>query len=164
MKFAVLLTLTAISWSASAVTVCTTEVDVTRSTSDAPVYLTAEEWQTAYDHFMPLEPTAPGAIDMWSAWTVYRSNLAQSRKFKKGRDKKQHCYMGCLMASQINYGTADYMAWYKEYLDITDCDAASYFDEKDLTATVKGAKYGAAGGLPTAPQCFQWCDQNIGRK
>jgi hypothetical protein len=145
-----------------AYTVCSNELNSAKATKKVPVYLSVEEWQTAYDGLLKLEPQQPSYYDQWSGYTVYRDYREQSFKFRGNRDKKQHCFMGCLVANQINYGTAAYMAWYKEYLDITDCNRLTHFDLLDIAATMKGAAHGVITPVNSnADVCFDWCANNM---
>ena len=50
--------------------------------------------------------------------------------------------------------TADYAAWYKEWKDLTDCDANTHFEGADYTAAMDGAL-----GVTDCRNCTTHCRQ-----
>lgn len=102
---------------------------------------TEDEWNTALMNWDTQEPTDPGIIALYGAWTVYKTALSEIKGNKKfNGDKRKHCYVGCRIAQDVDEVTATYVAWYKEKKDLTDCVEGSYFELRDHEATLLGIK------------------------
>lgn len=85
------------------------------------------------------------------AYKVYKSELKNTKLL--ANDKVVHCVMGCKIMQQTDYKTANFLAWYKEYNDLTDCQKNSNFEFLDYEATVYGADTAAR-----ALDCHKTCD------
>ena len=96
---------------------------------------------------------------LMKAYNVYtkEKKIADSLK----NDKKAHCYMGCRIAQEVNFKTAEYVGWMKEDQDIRDCKASTHFDEADFVATVKGAEL--AQSALDGKACFSSCQKSVRR-
>lgn len=114
----------------------------------------ADYQATVYDWLMR-EPAMPGPLSLWRAYGIYKRE--QQKALGLGNDKTAHCYLGCRIAQDVNYVTADYVGWYKEDQDIRDCKRGSQFDEYDYIATIKGAEIGEQQSDPMT--CQRACKQ-----
>ncbi len=114
--------------------------------------------------WMNKQPEMPNIISLLKA-----KNLIDAEKkyaLKLGNDKRAHCYLGCRIGESINFKTAGFVAWQKEYNDATDCNSDTYFEIADYNATVDGAKKGAAKPESSKAQkfCTDYCTQSFFRK
>lgn len=121
--------------------------------------MSESQWQRAHQEWVDEEPKNPGYLNLLLAYGVYS---AEKRRLGKLRgDKRKHCYMGCRIARRISLNTAIYVAWYKEYEDLTDCNPKTFFEWRDYEFTVDGAEAGASMG--NTGNCMKYC-QNQPRK
>jgi hypothetical protein len=90
-------------------------------------------------HFwMSQKPGLPGWQDL------DKINNNRSRYYQMGSqfsqvDKIRHCYVGCVVAREVNYASAVFVGWYKELQDSSDCSSSTRFELQDQDATVAGA-------------------------
>jgi len=99
---------------------------------------------------------APAPWNMLTAYTIFKHERAFAlSRFKS--DKQVHCYMGCRIAQDANFHTAQWAGWKKEDKDINDCNGNTHFEIMDYQVTVVGAHYGAASNRQEA--CVASCDQ-----
>jgi hypothetical protein len=122
-------------------------------------------WQ---DEGFPTEADYRRELERWSAkgmgspplsqqlraWEIYRREGKMALDHYRN-DKKAHCYMGCRIAQEADYRTAEWAGWKKEYRDLSDCDARSRFEVADYDATLTGAMYGL--GTDSARECLEFC-------
>lgn len=88
------------------------------------------EWQSVQPQ-MPSLPFLFQAKKLIDAERNYSLTL--------GNDKRAHCYLGCRIGETVNFDTAHFIAWQKEYNDATDCNPKTHFEIADYEATIKGA-------------------------
>lgn len=99
---------------------------------------------------------APAPWHMLTAYNVFKHERAFAlTRFKS--DKQVHCYMGCRIAQDANFQTAQWAGWKKEDKDINDCSGNTHFEIMDYQVTVVGAHYGAASSHQDS--CVASCDQ-----
>jgi len=103
-------------------------------------YSTAQAYNAVVKNWQSRQPDHPGMISLGKAFAVYRSEKATLNKMRN--DKQAHCYAGCRISQEVNYRTAEYVAWLKEDRDVKDCKKTSHFDNLDFIATVDGAQLG----------------------
>ncbi len=72
-------------------------------------------------------------------------------------DKKMHCYLGCRIAQETDFATAQFAAWEKERRDLDDCRSDSHFETLDYDFTLWGAYWGVSATSPS--ECESACDQ-----
>lgn len=96
-------------------------------------------------------PSEPGLLDLAKAYSLFQGEKQNADKLL--RDKIKHCYFGCRIAHETDYTTADYVAWLKEYKDLTDCESNTRFEPRDYTATLDGAKHPGAN----FDECSKYC-------
>lgn len=89
------------------------------------------------------------------AYSVYKNEKTQAERMSS--DKRAHCYIGCRIAQETNYETADYVGWLKEKRDLSDCNPKTHFDEEDYKATIRGASFGNT--QRDSLGCLQACTQ-----
>jgi hypothetical protein len=114
-----------------------------------------EEWTLANESWQQLMPQEIGYFKLYKAWRIYRSESKTLNKLKK--DKLKHCYLGCRISQEISYEASAYLAWYKEYKDLNDCDKTTFFEVLDAEATLKGAEFGEQTKVPE--DCFNLCTE-----
>lgn len=104
-----------------------------------------------------IKPDMPALTSLWKAKNVIDTERRYSLKL--GNDKTAHCYLGCRISDETNTGTAQYVAWQKEYQDATDCNQKSLFEIADYEATLKGARRNTekAAILSTKKLCARYC-------
>jgi hypothetical protein len=109
-----------------------------------------KQWKTS-------QPELPDISDLYKAKKLIDAERKYSLKL--GGDKRAHCYLGCRISHEVNFETARYAAWQKEYNDATDCDPKSLFEIADYEATLKGASYAAdiARKKISKKQCVLFC-------
>jgi hypothetical protein len=141
---------------------CENEINVTikKTKQGKNTVLSEEEWHTEYQSLAAQEPYAPSKLVLGYAYWIYTSEEEWAAKYKNSQDKKKHCFMGCRLAKSVSLSTATYLAWYKEYQDLTDCDAKTFFDLEDQVATIFGAEYGVSGAVADSEDCFNYCNAN----
>lgn len=85
-----------------------------------------------------MKPKTPGLTFLLKAKKIV--DAEQAYALTLGNDKTAHCYLGCRIGEDVNFETAHFFAWKKEYSDATDCDANTHFDVADYEATIIGAQ------------------------
>ncbi len=99
---------------------------------------------------------APAPWHMLTAYNVFKDERAYAlTRFKS--DKQVHCYMGCRIAQDANFHTAQWAGWKKEDKDLNDCSSGSHFEIMDYQVTVLGAHYGL--DAKTQEACVASCDR-----
>lgn len=119
------------------------------------VFASQAEYNSAVLEWKYREPQSPGLVALARAYAVYSKERAVAEKMT--RDKRAHCYMGCRISQDLDYRTAEYVAWYKEEKDIKDCKKGTHFEHADFDATVEGAQMGQS--QVDAAGCMQACTQ-----
>lgn len=105
-----------------------------------------------------VRPDMPGFTDLLKAKKII--DAEKSYSLKLGNDKRAHCYLGCRISEDVNFETADFVAWQKEYNDATDCNQNTHFEIADYDATIKGARRGSSKKLVkirTKKLCTDYC-------
>ena len=107
--------------------------------------------------WMSAQPALPDFSFLISAKKII--DAERSYSLKLGNDKRAHCYLGCRIAGEVNFETAQFAAWQKEYNDATDCNTKSHFEIADYEATIKGAKRGSEKPQlrKTKKTCTDYC-------
>jgi hypothetical protein len=145
--------LTAMPWMASAANSCwQNEINpyTNRTFADASAYdEVVESWNAQ-------EPELPWITQLYKGWRVAKVASVEAKVFKS--DKQMHCYVGCRIAQEAGYVTAEYAGWRKEYQDITDCSSNTRFEFEDQAATVLGAEIG--DGTQGKNLCINSCPAN----
>ena len=136
-----------------------------------PAYLTesyrgvkfesAEEWAEKVEEWERRRPESPGLSQWFRGFRVgLRTSLELNRDGGILNDKWKHCVVGFEVAQAASQGTAEYVAWRKEYQDLTDGRPGTSFEEEDYDATVDGALL-LAQGETTASCDERWGDRNV---
>lgn len=111
--------------------------------------------------WVSIQPEIPNFTDLLSAKRIIDAERSYALKFKN--DKRAHCYLGCRISADVNFETARYAAWQKEYSDATDCNPKTHFEVADYDATIKGAqrevKSPERAGLRKS--CTDYCKKNL---
>ena len=100
----------------------------------------------------------PGPLDAYAAYRIGKDE----RDFALDRlknDKKAHCYMGCRIAQDVNFQTAQWAGWKKEDKDLRDCNPATHFEVMDYQVTVIGAHLGLSAS--SVDDCLRRCDRDF---
>lgn len=121
------------------------------------IYTSHDDWALDLETWNEKEPAHPGMLRLWRAYSVYKEQEPIARKLKN--DKRQHCYMGCMISQTTNQETVLYVAWLKESRDLQDCSKATHFEEADFIATLFGAQVGATA--KTAQECVDSCQNPL---
>lgn len=119
------------------------------------VFSSQSEYDDAVREWQDRHPGGASPISLWRAYNIYKKE--QQKALRLGNDKRAHCYVGCRIAQEIDLHTADYVGWYKEERDLSDCNIKSHFDEVDYVATLKGAEVGEQ--QRDAATCERACKQ-----
>ncbi len=106
-----------------------------------------EEW-------MKIQPELPSFAHLIKAKKIIDAESKYALKL--GNDKTAHCYLGCRISESVNFETAKFTAWQKEYNDATDCNSKTKFEVADYGATIKGAE---RSFTKTANKCATYCKQ-----
>lgn len=118
------------------------------------VYSSQAEWQKHVDYWNAHQAALPNPLNLITAYNIYKSEYARVNKFKN--DKLKHCYVGCKIAQATTLRTTEYVGWYKELKDITDCDISTHFEIRDFQATVHGGQIGAtSSGANCQVECVK---------
>lgn len=104
------------------------------------VFSSRDEYADAIRAWKARAPDTPHPIALWRAYNIYKKE--HHKALSLGNDKRAHCYIGCRISQDIDFPTADYVGWYKEERDLSDCNRRTHFDEIDYIATIKGAEIG----------------------
>ena len=100
----------------------------------------------------------PAPWNIVAAYQIYKTEQADVRKSFRN-DKQMHCYMGCRIAQDVNFVTAQWAAWKKEERDLNDCNSETHFETLDYQVTVIGAHYAVTA--KTKEDCRDPCIQNF---
>ncbi len=103
--------------------------------------------------WMSIQPPMPSFFDLYKAKKII--DAEQKTALKLGNDKRAHCYLGCRISDDIDYQTADYVGWQKEFNDATDCNPNTRFDKADYVATLVGAKKSKQKNIKSS--CATYC-------
>lgn len=119
------------------------------------VFSSQEEYDATRIDWQYRSPGRANPIYLWRAYNLYKKE--QQKALALGNDKRAHCYIGCRIAQETDFHTADYVGWYKEERDLNDCKASTQFDELDYLSTVRGAEIGVQQdeGSTCARSCKQ---------
>lgn len=110
-----------------------TDTETKESYSEELWNITLSDWELE-------EPEHPGYLQLFFAYNIYKREAKSGKKIKG--DKRKHCYFGCKISQDLSYEAAHYVAWYKEYKDLTDCNKKTLFEIKDFLYTLEGAEIG----------------------
>ncbi|MBC7420975.1 MAG: hypothetical protein H7328_09630 [Bdellovibrio sp.] len=94
--------------------------------------------------WMDKEPSMPSLSFLIKAKKLI--DAKRSYSLSLGGDKRAHCYLGCIISAEVDFETANFVAWQKEFSDATDCTPKTHFEIADYDATIKGAIKGAIKG------------------
>lgn len=119
--------------------------------SELPYRIQISEWKRDAVPF-------PGPFDALTAYRVYKNEAAFALEHYKN-DKKVHCYMGCRIAQDANFETAQWAGWEKERRDLEDCNPSTHFEVLDYTVTVTGAHLGLKSNR--RDDCTRACDREF---
>ncbi len=121
----------------------------------------AAEWRRKLVEWESRRPEHPGLLESARGAGTGRQVSGQlNRTLEIRNDKWKHCVAGSEIALATNVKTAEYAAWYKEYLDLTDGDPDTRFEEEDYEATVDGAYQ--VDTDPTCEDCADRCEERWG--
>lgn len=98
-------------------------------------------------------PIVPDIFTLLRAYNV--SKKYRSEALRLGNDKTAHCFMGCKISEEVNFKSAVYAAWRKEYDDLKDCNSNSHFEIADFNATIDGAE--------NPNQCQIYCQKYLNK-
>lgn len=101
-------------------------------------YTSQQQYQTHLNQWNARMPIIPNPLNLLNAYNLYKSELPNLKNLSN--DKVKHCYIGCRVAQATSQNTANYMGWYKELQDLTDCKPNTHFENQDYIATVQGAR------------------------
>lgn len=118
------------------------------------IYDSESIYQEHVDDWKEIQPASANPLKLMTAYNVYKSEKEKSLSL--GNDKVAHCYIGCRVNQKTDFRTVEYMGWYKEMQDITDCKLDTHFEEKDFLATLSGAESQAI----SATECVNFCKTN----
>lgn len=113
-----------------------------RTNSNTSAFSSFTQWDSEKQSWMSCRPKSVAPYYLLSAYKIFKRD--KSIALSIGTDKQAHCYLGCKMAKEINFETARYVAWLKEYYDLIDCDSSTHFEPNDFAATVYGARQGVS--------------------
>lgn len=116
---------------------------------------TEQGYNQSLESWLTGEPEHPGYFQLWKAYNFYSGEKPTLNKIKG--DKRKHCYIGCRMGQALPVDTAIYVAWYKEYQDLTDCERSTRFEVEDFDATLSGIDVGESSPNDTEI-CFNFCE------
>lgn len=102
------------------------------------IYASKIAWQKTLNRWIEFKPEPPNPIELVSAFSIYQVEKQRSLNYQN--DKVTHCYMGCRIYQKTSLSTLKYVAWLKEYQDLTDCRPQSHYEPTDYNATIWGAK------------------------
>lgn len=123
-------------------------------------YSSHSEWDNEVQSWKQKQPVQLNIFQLARAYAIYKNEHATANGFKN--DKLAHCYIGCRISQTVSYKTAIFLAWYKEHLDLTDCELNSHFEYKDYDATLIGAHAGKNKSTECASACPSLLEQNLG--
>ncbi len=119
------------------------------------VFASEQEYNDIKVRWQQQDPGFGNPLSLVKAYAIYRQEKDYAQKL--GSDKRAHCYLGCRIAQETSYKTADYVGWLKEERDLGDCNLKSRYDEEDYRATVQGAQFGE--NQSEASSCVRACKQ-----
>lgn len=105
-----------------------------------------------------VRPDMTGFSDLLNAKKIIDSERSYSLKL--GNDKRAHCYLGCRISAEVDFESARFAAWQKEYSDATDCNPKTHFEIADFDATIKGARRGSQKPIQTKKLCADYCKKS----
>ncbi len=120
-------------------------------------YSSYKEWEADVHAWKQKQTVQLNVIQLARAYSVYKIEKEKANSF--GYDKIAHCYIGCRVSQVTNYKTAQFMAWYKEMQDITDCSLESHFEHADYDATLIGAEAGKNKSILCEDVCSDLINQ-----
>lgn len=97
----------------------------------------------------------PNPLNLIAAYNIYKNE--QRNTTRLANDKIKHCYIGCRITQGASAYTTEYVGWYKELQDLTDCRRSSHFENVDFLATVDGSR--VAASATSANACATQCTQ-----
>jgi hypothetical protein len=121
-------------------------------------FLTYDEWAGTVRDWNAKRPPLPNPVHAFEALRLVKKEQAFARRRFKS-DKQMHCYVGCRIAQDTDFTTAQFAAWEKERRDLTDCNGDSHFEELDYTVTVWGAHLGVASS--SSGECISTCERSF---
>lgn len=83
----------------------------------------------------------PSWPHLYKLYTEKARIVKESKAYSKN-DKERHCYAGYLISKDMSFMTAIFSAYYKEALDISDCNKKTNYETADEDATILGAGLG----------------------
>lgn len=116
-------------------------------------YSSASEYQAHLNFWAGKMPIIPNPLNLMNGYNLYKTELPKMRGLSN--DKVKHCYIGCRIAQETSQNTANYMGWYKERQDLTDCNPNTRFEHQDYIATAYGAKI----KTNSSADCVHTCEQ-----
>lgn len=108
-----------------------------------------------FTEWKAIKPLTPGLALLLKAKKIV--DAEQDYALQLGTDKTAHCYLGCRISENVNFETAKFSAWQKEYNDATDCNPNTYFDVSDYDATIVGAIFGSQPKQKLRNKCASYC-------
>lgn len=121
-------------------------------------YKSFSEYSHEKKQWAKLKPTAlVNPVQLILAYKVF--TLEEDYAKSLSSDKAAHCYIGCRVGQETSLRTAYFMSWYKESLDLTDCNASTRFEYQDHSATIYGANLSSITSHPY--DCASLCAMNF---
>jgi hypothetical protein len=114
-------------------------------------YSSQSEWESTVKNWNRQQHLQLNILSLLNALKVYKQDKAKSATF--GNDKIAHCYIGCRISQKTSFKTARFVAWYKESIDLADCELGSHFEPADYEATVRGAHLGKNKSVSCEKEC-----------
>jgi hypothetical protein len=125
---------------------------------EAERFASYDDWARAVNDWNSRRPPLPNPLQAWKGYQVAKTEDPFARSHFKS-DKQMHCYVGCRIAQETDFTTAQFAAWEKERRDLTDCNSESHFEDMDYTVTVWGAHLGIA--TSSSSECLSTCERSF---
>jgi len=125
---------------------------------EAERFASYDDWARTVRDWNSRRPPLPNPIHAIEALRLVKKEQAFARRRFKN-DKQMHCYVGCRIAQDTDFTTAQFAAWEKERRDLTDCNGDSHFEDMDYTVTVWGAHLGVASA--SAAERISTCERSF---
>jgi hypothetical protein len=125
---------------------------------EAERFASYDDWSRAVNDWNSRRPPFPNPLYAYKGYQVAKAEGRFARDHFKS-DKQMHCYVGCRIAQETDFTTAQFAAWEKERRDLTDCSSDSHFEEMDYTVTVWGAHLGVASS--SSSECLSTCERSF---
>ena len=94
---------------------------------EAEGFRSYEEWSEQIRKWRSESPPLPNPLSAAKGMQVFKNERTfAGAQFKS--DKQQHCYIGCRIAQESDFQTAQFAAWEKERRDLLDCNPTSHFE------------------------------------